>query len=104
MSRPPFEDGIYLVTLNLVWDENATGTRQLHMYRSLSGAFFGEGAEIANSSVQPNASGRTGQTLSKVIQLGENEEVFATAYQTSGEDVFLDQGNFSVAWLSAPPS
>ena len=104
MSRPPYEDGIYLVTLNLVWDENATGTRQLHMYSSSGGAFFGEGTEIANSSVQPNAAGRTGQTLSKVVQLSENEEVFATAYQTSGEDLFLDQGSFSVAWLSGPPT
>ena len=104
VSRPPYEDGIYLVTANVVWEQNGAGTRTLQIYSSFGGTSFESGTDLARSSVQPTAGDRTGQSVSEVVQLTENQEVFATAYQTSGGDLSLTQGSFSVAWLSGPPT
>jgi hypothetical protein len=89
--------GIYLITANLVWNsENADGTRSLRIYRTDSPS------PLADSSIGASAS-FAGHSVSEVAQLDANDEVYAEAYQSSGTDLGLAQGDFSVVWLGPTP-
>ena len=87
------EDGIYLVTANLVWaSENPTGTRSLRIYRS------DVPSPVADSTVGASEA-FTGHSVSEVVELDAGIQVYAEAYQTSGSALGLAQGDFSVVWL-----
>ena len=97
-DRVQVEDaGVYLITANLVWSsENAAGTRSLRIYRSDSPS------PLADSSIAAS-SAFTGHSVSEVAELDADDEVYAEAYQTSGTEIGLGQGDFSVVWLSPAP-
>ena len=97
-DRVQVEDaGVYLITANLVWRaENAAGTRSLRIYRSDSPS------PLADSSIDASVA-FTGHSVSEVAELDANDEVYAEAYQTSGTEIGLGDGDFSVTWLSPAP-
>ncbi|HEX6115714.1 MAG TPA: hypothetical protein VFY99_01350 [Solirubrobacterales bacterium] len=90
--------GIYLVTANLVWNgESGAGTRALQVYRS------DDPSPLADSSLDAATAGFTGHSASEVVELDANDEVYTTAFQDSGSELGLAQGDFSVAWLGPAP-
>jgi hypothetical protein len=89
--------GRYMVSAEVRWEANATGTRTLNIH--------GPGGRIVTSASQNALTEltQTKQTVSTVAHFTANDALFATAGQSSGVDLLiqgsLDQVSFTVTYL-----
>ena len=87
--------GLYLLSANVVWDQQAGGTRRLQLWRAPP-----QNEDPIIADVETGAAGFTGQSVTDVQRLDVGDEVFVRVSQSSGQPVALaDQGALDAVWL-----
>ena len=93
-------NGIYAVSVQIVWDANAAGFRQVTLRKN--GTYVAQETTL-NTGTQP-----TGQTLTAQVSLQAGDFVEARVVQNSGGSVNVFGGSesspaFEIAWLAPGP-
>ena len=97
ITIPTGKGGKYQVNAFAQWDANATGDREIHIYKN--------GASVKKTELIPNASVFPSSTIMMIIDLVATDYIELFCFQTAGVNQVLykssTSGHFSVGYLGA---
>lgn len=99
------EDGVYQITLNAAWAAAGGTARAIAINRSMANNNF-QTAFVDGLAGPPSQSGQTQQSLSTVVELDEDDRIFAYAFAfgLGSSSTTIEDARFTMEWIGPPTS